>query len=192
MAVAAVSLLLLADAHLRPAALAIVTATLAPLAGAAAQGLVVPLLVGVAVALAALATSAESALALGALAAGLAIAGSGASALAERASLAALGPLAVAAVSAVLAVAPFALAAPGARDDSLRLAARSFAWSPLAAAASAAGVDLLRNDRLYAISTLGSSFPLGYPSPWLHGVVAAAVGSSMLAAARRLRSGSPS
>jgi len=189
MLVASLALVLLAREGLRGAAAAASVAALAPLWGCAAAGLASRRASLVAVALAALLSCAAS-LALGALALGLALAGLGVTALASRAGAGAgaVAPIAIAAAVAALCAGPFLLAgdAGTSADESraLDLAGALFAVSPLAAASSAVGFDLLRSDWLYSISTLGSSRPLGYPSAWIQGAVLAVAGCAALLAAR--------
>jgi di/tricarboxylate transporter len=63
-------------------------------------------------------------------------------------------------------------------------AARLFQASPLAAASGTLGVDSLRAPFLYENSTLGSSVPVGYPSPWIQSAAASLAGISLLLISR--------
>lgn len=83
----------------------------------------------------------------------------------------------IATIPVLLSIAPFFAMREGAAPVDPAWVAVLFTSSPIAAASDALRVDLLRNDWLYSISTLGSSFPLGYPSACTYVAVIAIAGT---------------
>lgn len=132
---------------------------------------------------------AARACALGAQSASLTILGAGVCSIPRMLKIDALGAPLAAALLLITSAGPFFLAgSPFVSSSIQNFAARLFVVSPLAGCCAAAGTDVLRNDRLYAISTLGSATPLGYPSPLIHGAACALGGLALLtiaAVARR-------
>jgi hypothetical protein len=187
----AVLLVALARPGLRGAGLALSGATLAPAIGCVLAELESLALLGVGavstglvVTLGTAAVGVSGGSALGFLALGLSLLGAGMSGAVGRLGAPAVGPLLVAGLVAASTVSPHLLATEEAGGRSTELGCRLFLVDPLASASRAVSFDLLRNDYLYGISTLGSSLPLGYPSPWTHGAVAGLAGLALIGLTR--------
>ncbi|MBI3818563.1 MAG: hypothetical protein HY286_07725 [Planctomycetes bacterium] len=193
-AASAIALVESAEPTWRAHAVALLTAILAPFSGcvetrpALARQLAVPL--AAAIFFGALAEfagiAAAHAATLGLLAFAFGVLGAGICSMFRFLTIAPLAPPLVTLAAFAACAVPFLItrgdAEPGA--TAVGFASSLFVTSPLAPACAAAGVDILRSDRLYAISTLGSTAILGYPSPFGYGAISALIGAGLLLAFR--------